>query len=397
MAQQQQRRQTRSKECIRRNNKQTSAPGHRPNLGIQRHILIILWLQLLHISCGQESAVVADSSYYYVGCFSARTDVLTESVYAKMPQTCVEICEIKKFMYAILSSDKCYCSNDIIAEDRQDEMLCNTPCVAIKSENCGGVGVHSYYSFKTDASPKDLRLQNATANSLSISWKTYEPLRMFIAGAETPPVLKIINYLIQTQRLHTFSSMPDFAQPEFVLQGTENKMEITDLLPATEYNITVRSICEGSSGEAVKCGSDFIRGTTLVGEPSPKPAQPRVLSSTDTTITVEIMPVKNDNGPVSKVLVIVERVDDSILQPFDTDLLDSWKQAEESGLPYYIAAELDYDRFDGNQTRTFIVGDGKRYGRYSNPPLDNKNSDLHVSLGVVSDLRFRKVQEIAPE
>lgn len=388
MAQQQRRRQKRSKEGIRRNKNQTPAPGHRPNLGIQTHFLtfLILWLQLLHISHGQESEVVTDSSYYYVGCFSARTDVLKEAVYAKMPQTCVEICEIKNFTYAILSSDKCYCSNDIVVEDRQDEILCNTPCVAIKSENCGGVGVHSYYSFNTDASPKDLRLQNATANSLSISWKAYEPLRMFIAGAETPPLLKIMNYLIQIQRLRTFSSLPDYAQPEFVVQGTENKMEITDLLPATEYNITVRSICQGSSGEAVKCGSAFIQGTTVVGEPSPKPGQPRVLSSTDTTITVEIKPVKNDNGPVSKVLVIVERVDDSILQPFDTDLLGTWKQAEENGIPYYIAAELEYDRFDGNQTRKFIVGDGRRYGRYSNPPLDNKNSDLHVSLGVVSTL-----------
>lgn len=360
--------------------------GHRPNFVITTISFLILLLnsEIITTQAQEQLSIKQFSPYYYVGCFTERAEVLTDSVYAKMPQTCVEICELKNTTYAILIQEKCYCSNDIVAEDRQDDKLCDIPCVALKSEYCGGVGVHSYYTFNTDASPKDLSLQNASENSLSIVWKPYVPPKMFIAGSETPPVLKITNYLIQIQRLHTYSSKAFFAQPEFVVQGSENKLEITDLLPATTYNITVRSICEGAAGETENCGSAFIVGTTLVAEPSPKPPQPKVLLTTDTTMTIQIKPVRNDNGPVSKILVIVERVDDSLSQPFDTSLLGNWKKADQDGLPYYIAAELDYDRPGDNKTRKFIVGDGKRYGRYTNPPLNNKEADYHVSLGVVS-------------
>ncbi|XP_046804109.1 putative tyrosine-protein kinase Wsck [Lucilia cuprina] len=382
--------QRRFQEClknIKNYTKPITKPGHRPNFGMIKLRFFFLLLQWsTEVSWAQELAGNKYSPYYYVGCFSVRTEVLTESVYAKMPQTCVEICELKNTTYAIMMSEKCYCSSDIVVEDKQDDMLCNTPCVAIKSEYCGGVGVHSYYTFNTDASPKDLKLQNATENSLSIIWTPYKPPKTYIAGSETPSVFKITNYLIQIQRLHTYSSKAFFAQPEFVVQGTENKIEITDLLPATKYNITVRAICEGLAEEADNCGSASIVGTTLVAEPSPQPAQPKILQTTDTTLTIEIKPVRNDNGPVTKVLVIVERIDDSLSQTFDTSLLGSWKKADEDGLPYYIAAELDYDRPGDNKTRKFIVGDGKRYGRYTNPPLDNKNSDFHVSLGVVSTL-----------
>ncbi|TMW48687.1 hypothetical protein DOY81_006230 [Sarcophaga bullata] len=379
-------------ECLKifkSNIKPAIIPGHRPKFGIEKVFFLILVLLQVnrHTFCeGQESLLIKDSSYYYVGCFSVRTEVLTESVYAKMPQTCVEICELKNYTYAVLSAEKCFCAYDVVPDDRQDEKLCNTPCVAIKSEYCGGVGVHSYYTFATDASPKDLQLQNATENSLSISWKPYEPLKVFMAGAEAPPVYKITNYLIQIQRLHTYSSRAYFAQPEFVIQGTENKLELTDLLPATEYNITVRSICESPAGGTENCGSASVVGNTLVGEPSPPPPQPRILQTSDKTISIEIKPVKNDNGPVSKVLVIVERVDDSLSQVFDESLLGSWKKADEDGLAYYIAAELDYDRIGDNKTRKFVVGDGKRYGRYTNPPLNMKNADFHISLGVVSTL-----------
>lgn len=380
--------QQRFQECfkkIKNYTKSAALPGHRPKFGIVELCFLILMLQFyVEVTLQQEYSGTTFSPYYYVGCFTMRTEVLTESVFARMPQTCVEICELKNNTYAILSAEKCYCSSDIVVEDRQDDTLCNTPCMAIKSEYCGGVGVHSYYTFYTDATPKSLELKNATENSLSINWKPYEPQKTFIVGSETPPVLKITNYLIQIQRLHTYSSQAFFAQPEFVVQGSENKLEITDLLPATEYNITVRSICEGLTGEAEGCGSSSIVGTTLVAEPSPKPAQPRVLKKTDTTMTIEIKPVRNDNGPVTKVLVIVERVDESLSQPFDTSLLGSWKKADEDGLPYYIAAELDYDRAGDNKTRKFVVGDAKRYGRYTNPALNTQSSDYHISLGVVS-------------
>lgn len=382
--------QQRFQKCCKNKKNLNAACDHRPGTKILEICFLGLMLQWqLVVGQSELSAEQTFPSYYYVGCFSERTEVLVESVYAKMPQNCVEICELKNTTYAILVAEKCYCAADIVIDDRQESSLCNIPCLASKSEYCGGVGVHSYYTVFRDASPKELQLLNSTENSLTINWQPYEAPKIFVVGAESPPVFKIINYLIQIQRVHTYSTRAFFAQPEFVVQGSENKLEITDLLPATEYNITVRSLCESSAAEAAKCGAASIAGATLVAEPSPKPPQPRVLKKTDSTMTIEIKPVKNDNGPVTKVLVIVERVDESLSQPFDTSLLGSWQKADEDGLPYYIAAELDYDRpGDNNKTRKFVVGDGKRYGPYTNPPLNNKKSDFHVSLGVVSTFFF---------
>lgn len=366
-----------------------STPGHRPNFGFEIFILFLtIVLPWNHIQTKLLLSVSAqeETSYYYIGCYSSRMDLSLEPLYTKVPQACVEFCELKDFGYSAIADEKCFCTNTIVPEDRQDDILCSSRCAASKSEYCGGVGVHSYYSTEVakSAAAKELKVLNVTENSLTISWLPPLPMKMFISGVETAAVNKrISNYMIRTERLRTYSTLPFFQQPEFIVQGTESKIEITDLHPATEYNVTVESICESATQGASKCGSSSIIASTTIGIPSPPPPAPKVLESTDKTITIQIKPIRNNNGPVTKVLVIVERVDDSISQPFDSELLGNWKQAEEGGLPYYIAAELDYDRPGDNKTRRFVVGDGKRYGRYTNPPLDNSLSDLHVSLGVV--------------
>lgn len=362
----------------------TAATGHRPKFGIGMLVfLFFCWPLLPSVAQG-----IQDTSYYYLGCYTARLDLSQEQLFSKVPQVCVEICEVKEYSFAALSVDKCYCTHTLEVEDKQDDLLCSTRCIASKSEYCGGAGVHSYYSTEVarSAAAKELKITNATENSLTISWLPLNPVRHFISGAESIPMIRITNYMIKTERLHSYSTHPFFPQPEFIVQGNETKFEITDLHPATTYKIYVQSLCESNTQGASKCGTAEVEGTTQIGVPSPMPPSPKVLQTTDKTITVQIKPVKNNNGPVSKVLVIVERVDDLITQPFDSELLGSWKQAEESGLPYYIAAELDYDR--DNKSRKFVVGDGKRYGRYTNPPLDNTNSDLHISLGVVSYFMF---------
>ncbi|XP_013099523.1 putative inactive tyrosine-protein kinase Wsck [Stomoxys calcitrans] len=363
-------------------------PGHRPKFGIEVLLLAFLTLDFLRPLFITAQEAPGDTPYYYLGCYTARVDLTQEQLFSKGPQVCVEFCEVKDYSFAALSSDKCYCTHTIVAEDKQDDQLCSTRCLASKSEYCGGVGVHSYYSTEVarSAAAKELKVVNASQNSLTISWLGHNIMKHFIAGVESMPMIRVTNYMIKTERLHTYSTQPFYQPPEFIVQGNETKFEITDLHPATEYKITVQSLCESNTQGASKCGLASVEGTTVVGDPSPPPPAPKVLASSDKTITIQIRPIRNNNGPVTKVLIIVERVDDSITQPFDSELLGSWRQAEESGLPYYIAAELDYDRPGDNKTRKFVVGDGKRYGRYTNPPLDNKNSDLHISLGVVSTL-----------
>ncbi|KAH8251637.1 hypothetical protein KR038_003453 [Drosophila bunnanda] len=357
--------------------------GHRP----------VLLLGLVAMCCslpGVAPAPEENPVYYYVGCYTARTDLLKESVYAKTPQTCIEICEHQEHHYAVLAGEKCFCANAIVPTEEQDEQLCNTRCLANKAQYCGGVGVHSYYSTTPtrQPAPHHLHVANKTENSLTVAWDAYEPRKLLLAGAAEAvlPNQQLASFLIRAQVLNTFSSLPAFPQPEFMVQSSETKFELTDLQPATLYNVTVRAICrEQPQGEA-ECGQATLQASTEVGLPSPAPVQPKILSRTDRTITVEVSPIRNDNGPVSQLLVIVEYVDNALSQPFDAQLLGSWQKAQQDGVPYYIAAELDYDRPEDNRTRSFVVGDGKRYGRYHNAPLDQPNAHVHISLGVVSTL-----------
>ncbi|XP_017140669.1 putative tyrosine-protein kinase Wsck [Drosophila miranda] len=362
--------------------------GHRPVPIAQRLaacLVAMLWLWA-GASCVPEQTPV----YYYVGCYTARTDLLHESVYAKTPQTCIEICEHQGHLYAVLAAEKCFCANALEAQDQQDEQLCNTRCLANKAQYCGGVGVHSYYSttLTRRPAPHHLRVSNRTENSLTVAWDAYEPRKLLLAGAQAVmPTQQIASFLIRAQVVKTYSSLPAFPQPEFMVQSTESQFELTDLHPATLYNVTVRAICmEQQQPGQTECGHDSLAASTEVGSPSPVPPQPKILTRADRTLTVELAPVRNDNGPVSKLLIIVEYVDDALSQPFDEQLLGSWQQAQQDGTPYYIAAELDYDRPEDNRTRQFVVGDGKLYGRYRNAPLEQPAAHVHVSLGVVSEL-----------
>lgn len=238
--------------------------GHRP---------VLLLLLGLVAMCGSLPGVATtpeeNEVYYYVGCYTARTDLLHESVYAKTPQTCIEICEHQGHHYAVLAAEKCFCANVLEPKDQQDEQLCNTRCLANKAQYCGGVGVHSYYSTKLtrQPAPHHLRVENKTENSLTVAWDAYEPRKLLVAGAAEAvlPSQQLASFRIRAHVLKTFSSLPAFRQPEFIVQSSESKYELTDLQPATLYNITVRAICgEQPQGEA-ECGQATLQASTEVG------------------------------------------------------------------------------------------------------------------------------------
>jgi endothelial-specific receptor tyrosine kinase len=90
--------------------------------------------------------------------------------------------------------------------------------------------------------------------------------------------------------------------------------------------------------------------------------------------------MENNNGPVTFYQIIVYFVGNEILQDFDQTLLKGYKQSEEDGTPYYIAAELEL-----THKRRFTVGDGLTYRGYYNAPLP-MHRHFHCSIGVVSQL-----------
>ncbi|KAH8265094.1 hypothetical protein KR044_010369, partial [Drosophila immigrans] len=401
--------------------------GHRPiaswhGLYSRASICIVAMTLTLMLSCccvstsqqQQEidlEALEIEPVYYYVGCYTARTDLHKESVYAKMPQTCIEICEHQDHRYAVLAFEKCFCANQLEAQEKQDDQLCHTRCLANKAQYCGGVGVHSYYSktLLLQPAPHHLRVVNKTENSLSLAWDAYESSKLLQAGGIEASLVthqtqqQINNFRIKCQVLQTYSTLPSFQQPEFIVQSSERGFELTDLQPATLYNVSVRAFCgmprvqQQQGKEERQCGHATLLATTKVGLPSPAPMRPKILTRTSDTITVELSPMHNNNGPVTKLLIIVEFVDDSLSQPFDIQLLGSWQEAEQYGVPYYITAELDYDRPENNGIRHFVIGDGKLYGRYRNVPLKQLTSSaddtterephVHISLGLVSTLQ----------
>ncbi|XP_055919435.1 putative inactive tyrosine-protein kinase Wsck isoform X2 [Eupeodes corollae] len=334
---------------------------HRPYLWNFVKFLVIL----VNLPSTILSELIPDlGPYQYLGCYSVRTDLLKDSVYARSAQTCIELCENSNIRYAILSGEKCFCDNIAIESEKFDTKLCNVRCSDTKSQYCGGVDAHSYYSTNIEGPPDNLRISNTTENSILITWD--------------PPNKedKVSELIIKGTVVHSFTSYPFFPQPEFIVQSTEDRFEMTDLHPATKYNITVSAIC----GKYV-CGSHNLTSTTEVGSPDPIPEEPKIMNRTDSEIVVNINPYKNNNGPVTSYLVIVQKLDSSLTQPFDEELLGSYERAQEDGTLYYIAGELEYQ----NTTQVFAVGDNQTYGGYWNAPI-NKDAHIHISLGVVSTL-----------
>lgn len=95
---------------------------------------------------------------------------------------------------------------------------------------------------------------------------------------------------------------------------------------------------------------------------------------------IQIPPSINNNGPINFYRIIVQFVD-GLIQNFDEHLLKDYRESQENGLSYYIAAEIKYK----DEPINFTVGDGQMYQGYNNVPLPS-NSHAHISIGVVSTL-----------
>lgn len=337
---------------------------HRPYLWNTIDILVIL-ISLILLPTSLIAELIPDlGPYHYLGCYSVRTDFLKDSVYARSAQTCIEVCENSNIRYAILSGEKCFCDNILIESEKFDVKLCNIRCSGSKSQYCGGSDAHSYYGTNMEGPPNNLRVSNTTENSILITW---DPARK---GD------KVTEIMIKGTIVHSFTSYPVFPQPEFIVQSSEDGFEMTDLHPATKYSISVSAMC----GKLV-CGSHNLTGTTEVGTPDPIPEEITIINRTDSSMFINIKPYVNNNGPVSSYLVIVQKLDSTLTQPFDENLLGGYERAQEDGTWYYIAGELNYQ----NSSQIFVVGDNETYGGYWNAPLA-KDAHIHISLGVVSTL-----------
>lgn len=74
-------------------------------------------------------------------------------------------------------------------------------------------------------------------------------------------------------------------------------------------------------------------------------------------------------------------VEKSTIIVFNSDEVGNFSMSDESGLPFYITANLTLDEAN----KTFVIGDKKVYNGFYNAPLSEKR-EYEVLVGVVSSL-----------
>lgn len=267
--------------------------------------------------------------------------------------------------YAVLDGNTCHCTNTIEEQEVSQEE-CDRPCTENHDQICGGSYVQSYYD--TDARvagvPQNVRIVKRSDTSILLQWLAPD---QFLSKS-------LDQYIIRAKVIRKFgaNSLPPLPQWMVEKNGANGQTELVNLNPGTTYNLTITSY----STEFGEGGTAWIIGETEIGTPDPPP-QPTVVTREPKTMTIEIPFINNNNGPVTAVHVVVIFVDSELSQHFDESLLKNYKEAQEDGTNYYIAAELR------NEKRKFVIGNGLSYGDYENHQLPT-DRHVHASLGVIS-------------
>ncbi|XP_053662298.1 putative inactive tyrosine-protein kinase Wsck [Anopheles marshallii] len=302
----------------------------------------------------------------YFGCYErdrfARLELTT-----KNRDECVDNCENSFYRYAVLSGQRCSCTNTIqtrIIEDRE----CDLKCGKQPDENCGGVNAQAVYETGVDvAGPvRNLRIDGEQKeDTVAIRW-----------DLPVDDGVIIDEFEIVAEVTRTYASFRIYPV-RWSVHNVSTGFELSNLQPGTEYNITVVSVSPKGSG-----GRASITGSTEIGRPDPEPEEPIILRRFESTIQIKIPRATNDNGPVNYYRVVVHYVNSELIQQIDESQLNTFQQSKENKVPYYIAAELEMKEDESLQ---FTVGDGREYRSYFNPPITAR-THVHISIGVVSIL-----------
>lgn len=232
--------------------------------------------------------------------------------------------------YAVLDGNACHCT-DTIKEQAYPADECDKPCTENHKQFCGGSMAQSYHStdVKVPGPPQNLQYLNFTDTSITLEWNA--PRQQFDALSQ---------YTVKARLLKQFGAMMSKSAQtlEWTLDNTDRTLQIEcgGLQPGTTYNITVTSFSD-DYGDG---GMSWIVAETEIGVPD-MPPEPTIISRDEKTMTIEIPPIVNSNGPVTAVHVVVIYVDTELSQDFDESLLAAYKQAIEDGTNYYITASLN--------------------------------------------------------
>ncbi|XP_059469461.1 putative inactive tyrosine-protein kinase Wsck [Neocloeon triangulifer] len=322
-----------------------------------------LFFTFLSLCCLLHLGTATENLPHEIGCYTFRNEL--KAKFYEIPavsasstvENCLKNCLNLYYGYASLKNgDTCFCSSNY--EDTGPGN-CSSHCTRNSSQICGGSNSISVYATgQLVPGPPELRVVKVTEKSILVNWKRPKASNGPITG-----------YTIFLNYLQGFSiQMPPM---EWEYAGNTSRAQLAPLHPGTEYNLSISAI----SGHGV--GVPAVNQVwTEIGEPD-EPDVPKVLSQDENSITIEITPAKNRNGPVSAYQVIV--LDETVPTTFNESTLFAYALAQKENIPYYITAELNPNSLDTK----FVVGDGKFYGGYYNAPLAPEGH-FHISLAVIS-------------
>lgn len=270
----------------------------------------------------------------------------------------------------MLSAEKCSCDN-ILKGGSEDGLKCDRKCMNGEEEvSCGGDDTENIYETGSIApgSVRNLRVQETTEDKITIVFDPPERNGTELTGYE-------INALV----LKTYSNSPwAMRNQTWKVQKSAHKFDLSNLQPGSKYSILIMSKNGDLQGDETE-----VVASTKLATPDPKPDPPTIVPNQSEKGKLKIILNKavNNNGPISKYLIVVHFVDSELIHDFDETLLDTYQTAQNSGLSYYITGETDPF---SEETKEFTIGDGGRYGQYYNAPLADRH--LHVITGIVSRL-----------
>lgn len=304
----------------------------------------------------------------YIGCYKLKDDVLNTHT-GQSVDVCLSACEQVYYKYALIGNEStCFCGNEPGSPIVSDS--CNTPCPKNETQKCGGDNVASVYDTEVTAPgpPMSLEVLNITETTVRLRW--------------TPPqaFTRITGYVIKAAVLETYA-IATLLPVTWAVSNTSQQSELPNLHPGSKYNITVAATNYKEEGVSVATTAE-----TLIGTPEPAPPDVEFKERHGDEMLVRIPEAQNINGPISmyRVVVSIELYQQGII----IENLGNHSYAEEQGLPYYIAAELDPEDIKND----FIIGNRRTYNGYYNAPLPLTN-DIEVSLGIVSEKNHvRKVR-----
>ncbi|KAG5671075.1 hypothetical protein PVAND_001289 [Polypedilum vanderplanki] len=321
--------------------------------------IILLTLIIIHINAIEKGELN--------GCYKKTQHEKRLSL--RYVKNCFDWCSEEFYRYSIIDDSTCMCEN-ILREAKIEEGKCNRNCTHDNEQIiCGGDQVESIYETGSNLP--------GPVQNLIVNYTTEDKIVLLFDHPERNGT-ELTGYEAIAVVLDTYSKY-EWARRNItrMIDKPLHKFELSELIPSTEYNITIISKNNELDG-----GKKNIIAATRLAAPSPISYVPKVLKFSNGTANVEIQRAINNNGPISKYLIVVHFVDNELIHDFDETLLDTYQKAKDDGLSYYITGEIDEFQ---EEKKNFIIGDGQTYGKYFNAPLPS-GKHFHVLVGIASRL-----------